>query len=216
LGHEVIARIFQKLKMFLVYMSRAQIQQDVWVLSKHGDAPGYFVELGAFHPTNLSNTSLLEERGWSGLSVDPFPSGDWNSRPRTRLVQEVVTGNGEEVTFIQGDELGGIEAFVTCHINKVAHKPRVKLPSVTPAELLEKYGVPRVIDYLSLDTEGNELDILQAFPFDKHQVNLVTVEHNFQEPQRTQIKQFLESKGFTRERMHHWDDFYVFNQDQSC
>ena len=55
--------------------------------------------------------------------------------------------------------------------------------------------VPSVIDFVSLDTEGSELAILKAFPFDQYTVRTVAVEHNFVEPRRTQMRALLEAKG---------------------
>ena len=48
------------------------------------------------------------------------------------------------------------------------------------------------MDYLSLDTEGSELDILKAFPYQDFRFNCITVEHNFQERERAQILRLLE------------------------
>ena len=191
-------------------MSRAQLEQDLWVLKHTEDmTSGYFIDIGAFHPSELSNTCLLDERGWRGVCVEPRPHGDWTTRQNTTLLEHVITSDGRDVTFIDGDELGGIEEHVSHHASKVAHKPRISLPSITPTDMLKRAGAPATIDYLSLDTEGSELEILENFPFDSYTVKLITVEHNYEEPKRTQIKTFLEGKGYIREMPCRWDDFYV-------
>jgi hypothetical protein len=82
------------------------------------------------------------------------------------------------------------------------------MPSMSVRDLLTEYAVPRHIQYLSLDTEGSELEILQAFPFDEVTVDAITVEHNFEEPKRTQIRDLLVSRGFVLETVMKWDDWY--------
>ena len=199
-----------KIKMRRVTMSKAQLKQDLWVMD-NSSMPGYFLEIGAFHPENLSNTCFLEREGWHGVCVEPMPHGDWSTRPNTTLLQEVITSDGREVSFVNGNELGGIEEYISYysdHANKMKSKPRVKLTSITPRQLLEQVNAPHTIDYLSLDTEGSELEILTYFPFDDYTVRLITVEHNFEEPKRSQIRKLLENKGFVHDQACAWDDFY--------
>jgi hypothetical protein len=76
--------------------------------------------------------------------------------------------------------------------------------------MLTQANMPRRIDYLSLDTEGSEYDILAAFDFDAFDVRLITVEHNFTK-RRADIEALLKTKGFRRRfpDMTRWDDWYI-------
>jgi hypothetical protein len=69
---------------------------------------------------------------------------------------------------------------------------------------------PKTIDYLSIDTEGSELEILSAFDFSAHHVRIITVEHNHS-PIRGKLHDLLTSNGFTRafEEFSDWDDWYL-------
>lgn len=64
--------------------------------------------------------------------------------------------------------------------------------------MLRQHNAPAVMDYLSLDTEGSELDILKAFPYQDFRFNCITVEHNFQERERAQILRLLEANAYVR------------------
>src|SRR5204862_912463 len=55
---------------------------------------------------------------------------------------------------------------------------RYEVETVSLIDLLAFWNAPRRIDYLSIDTEGSEFDILQAFDFSAHDVRLISVEHN--------------------------------------
>ena len=76
--------------------------------------------------------------------------------------------------------------------------------------LLKKYNAPKEIDYLSVDTEGSELDILSAFDFNEYRFNCITIEHNFTE-NREKLKFLLEQNGYKRvfEHLSKWDDWYI-------
>lgn len=188
----------------------SQLGQDTWVLEKH-PTPGYYLEIGAHHPENGSNTKLLEEYGWNGLSVDPFPVGEWKTR-RNPIVRHAVAASPVPARFVMAEELGGFEGLQARHIHhqfpeKFAGAVTTTIEPLTPSMLLKSYDVPREIDYLSLDVEGAEYDILSAFPFRTYSVGLITVEHNFTE-NRERIRTLLENHGFVREKQVNWDDFY--------
>ncbi len=76
--------------------------------------------------------------------------------------------------------------------------------------MLDKYQAPSKIDYLSIDTEGSEYEILSNFNFDKYQIQVITCEHNFT-PAREQVLSLLTSKGYVRkfDKVSQFDDWYV-------
>jgi len=189
----------------------SQLGQDGWVL-EHKRTPGFFLEIGCFHPKDLSNTYALEQCGWNGISVDPFPTGDWRTtRPNTELVTKAVTSHGRPIRFVKAKELGGDEAHLGVHRETVAKYDRAVIPSITPRDLIAEYNIPSQIDYLSLDVEGAEYDILRAFPFETVNVDMISVEHNFERNKREKIRRHLESKGFqiVTNIDTKWDDWFL-------
>jgi hypothetical protein len=66
------------------------------------------------------------------------------------------------------------------------------------------------VDYLTVDTEGSEFEILKGFDFGKYEIGLITVEHNHT-PNRDRIYQLLSRNGFVRkfDGLSQWDDWYV-------
>ena len=77
-------------------------------------------------------------------------------------------------------------------------------------ELLETSGAPTNIDYLSIDTEGSEFQILSAFDFERYRIKIITCEHNYTDS-RDKIFTLLTSKGYVRkfEVFSQVDDWYV-------
>ena len=71
------------------------------------------------------------------------------------------------------------------------------LTLANPGAPLRHHGAPKTIDYLSIDTEGSELEILSAFDFSAYHVRIITVEHNYS-PMRGKLHDLLTSNSFTR------------------
>ena len=188
----------------------SQLGQDKWVVGivYPGVTDGYFVDVGAWDAEIDSNSKALEELGWTGICVDPFPQ-NWKNRT-CRLFEEVAYGRaGEIVRFRAAGQLGGIDDRLGFWKDDVQQFPIVELRTTTLADILERAGAPPFIHYLSIDTEGSELDILAALPFERYTIGALTVEHNFEEPKRGRIRALLESKGYERAREQLVDDWYV-------
>tara|TARA_B110000971_G_C19680143_1_gene350733 strand:+ start:168 stop:605 length:438 start_codon:yes stop_codon:yes gene_type:complete len=65
------------------------------------------------------------------------------------------------------------------------------------------------MDYLSLDVEGAEYEILESFPWEERSFGVITVEHSYIQANREKIKRLLESKGYVRAMCFSSDDGYV-------
>ena len=109
-------------------------------------------------------------------------------------------------------ELSTIDSFTGAdlHAGYRANGERYKVNTISLNDLLKKYNAPQEIDYLSIDTEGSEFDILSAFDFDAYKIKVITCEHNYT-PMRDKIFDLLTSKGYKRiyEESSGFDDWYV-------
>jgi len=87
---------------------------------------------------------------------------------------------------------------------------RYDVETVSLTDMLAHWRAPRRIDYLSIDTEGSEYDILQAFDWSQYEIRLITVEHNHSD-KRAPIFEMLSAMGYVRkfEAFSHADDWYV-------
>jgi len=201
--------------------AQSQICQDFWVLDRLAalKSGGFFLEIGANHSEELSNSYLLEKaRDWRGVCIEPFPSGDWSTRS-VALVKCAVGPEGGRLQFIApGHVLGGLveEADVARVMSTVpvSHQQVVEvetrdMTSILKSARVDDKEVPKVIHYMSLDTEGSEYSILCDFPFDSYTVLAITVEHNFREPARSQIRDLLEKNGFALDMSVEHDDFFL-------
>jgi hypothetical protein len=77
-------------------------------------------------------------------------------------------------------------------------------------ELFQSNEVPAEIDFLSIDTEGSELEIIQDFDFDKYRFNFICIEHN-NSTNKAPLNKLLTSKGYLQvaKEYSQFDDYYV-------
>jgi len=199
--------------------SHGQFLQDLWVAYELGSPRGgYFVEFGAADGVTCSNSLYLErELGWTGLLAEP--GRVWRARlAKNRACAMdfrcVWSRSGETVTFNEPRIAlhSTIDAYSESDGLADTRKDgeRYAVETVSLNELLDHWNAPRRIDYLSLDTEGSEFDILQAFDFSAYDVRLISVEHNHT-AKRQAIFDLLSAQGFRRrfERLSNVDDWYA-------
>eukprot|EP00929_Paragymnodinium_shiwhaense_P058868 TRINITY_DN2948_c0_g1_i1.p1 TRINITY_DN2948_c0_g1~~TRINITY_DN2948_c0_g1_i1.p1 ORF type:complete len:218 (-),score=53.12 TRINITY_DN2948_c0_g1_i1:110-763(-) len=173
--------------------SHSQFGADKWIVSKHPQQGGYFIDIGAFDGKYGSNTYALEQRGWTGLCVEPMPK-DFSMR-KCKLLRVAVSNYNGTANFRQcGDaQLSGLES--DAEVYRLGCKEvNVNIKSVHSLIAENLPADVRVVDYVNLDVEGTELKVLEDWPFDRACVKLWTVEHNNMLNKRP-IGHFLESKG---------------------
>jgi FkbM family methyltransferase len=188
----------------------SEIGQDKWVAIRifPDVSNGFFLDVGSGHGTIGSNTKALEELGWTGICVDPFPT---HMEGRScRMEKEVVSSSaGQVVQFHTHSGLGGIADTLGKWKEEAQKSPAVELTTVTLGQILERANAPSFIHFLSLDIEGAELEALKGIPFDKYRFGSMAIEHNDEEPKRTDLLNFLKEKGYRRLHTYKQDDFYA-------
>lgn len=183
--------------------SRAQLQQDLLAQFICGPK-GYFVEFGATNGIDLSNTYLLErDFGWSGVLAEP--GKNWHQEiSKNRLGpidhRAVAGESGEVRNFVEASEgeYSTFEEFSSFGNHQQIRSKSIKynVETVSLNDLLSRYNAPNSIQLISIDTEGSEFEILNSFDFNRYQVDLFFVEHNFSENQ-AKINSLLSANGYT-------------------
>ena len=199
--------------------SEAQLFQDVFALFiANFKKDGVFVEIGTGDGKSISNTYTLEKQyGWSGLVVEPNPS--FLSRLQQNRTCQISTDcvwdvSGRSVKFMctavpEFSRLESLEADLH-DADRITEFEVIDLVTLSLNDLLRQQKCPKIIDYLSLDVEGAEFDILQTFDFKQTTIKSLTVEHNWS-GNRQLLHDLLSDKGFVRvfEHFSQWDDWYV-------
>lgn len=197
----------------------SQIQQDEWVLrSTRFKQKGYFVEIGGHDGVANSNTINLEEHfDWNGIVVEANPR--WyakvcQNRSCIATNYAICSQPEKELEFVDAGAIGGLISHLQDDIHadlrqqKISSGSVIEVPAIRGDEILARYNAPEYIEYMSVDTEGSELEVLKSINFHRWKVALLTVEHGGQADKREEIWQYMQTYGYQRIRVWFEDWYY--------
>lgn len=189
-----------------------QSAEDAWFLGwlRKSRIPwaeaGFYIDIGANHPVVLSATYLLYKTGWRGLAVEPIPSlCALHRRMRPRDTQlNVGAGSSSETrpfwetapdyfSSFSRDTAVAAEADGLCRILRQA-----RLSVVTPRDILARVPAGLRVNYLSIDTEGLDGEILSAWPWEECRPDIVSCEASAVE--ESQAGRRLAAEGYSMVR----------------
>lgn len=186
----------------------SQFEQDKFIYENYfnNKFDGYFVDIGAADGIKYSNSKFFEEIGWKGVCIEPNPKAfdDLQKCRTNKCIMKAISDQAEMKKFFQitggPEQLSGLaEEFTQSAIARINnHLVEDKNFDFTyidvECDLFENVVDQNQIDFLSLDTEGNELKILQTIDFGKFNISIITVENNEYDDQ---FKNFLIPKGYS-------------------
>lgn len=213
------AEVFKDMYL-LVNKSYSQLSQDLFVIGFFKfKRRGFFVEFGATNGKDLSNTFLLEsEFGWTGILAEP--ARVWHSELEAHRTKSKIDFScvwkysNRELDFAESDspELSTLSDFGKgdSHYRSRENSKFYKVQSITLLDLLEKHSAPKFIEYLSIDTEGSEYEILSGFDFSQYEFGVISCEHNYSST-RDKVHELLTSKGYRQvlPEISRWDAWFV-------
>jgi len=142
-------------------------------------APGFFVDVGAADPQLGSQSWCLEQAGWSGVLVEPRPDcAERLRRERQARVYEVACSSPRNAGRTMQLRLRG--GFSTLNDSLVV--AGMTAPTAIPVlirtldDILTEAGAPDPIDFLSIDVEGHEIEVLEGFDFNRWKPRLILIE----------------------------------------
>ncbi len=199
--------------------SKSQIQQDIFALSElNFKKNGYFVEFGGTNGVNLNNTHILENHfGWDGILAEParvWHEDLFKNRKCSISTKCVWKESNRTLSFLEANEaeLSTIQSYSDHDRHAQNRKDNVsyEVETISLLDLLQSHDAPSEIDYLSIDTEGSEFEILNSFDFSKYSFRVITCEHNHTE-YREKIYDLLTKHGYERKYKYisRFDDWYI-------
>jgi len=189
---------------------------DKWVIDFYIKHPqfnknSFFVELGADDGIKFSNTLAFEKHfNWDGICIEPNPEAflRLQKNRKCHTEQALVYSKKKEILrfFVhRRPDKSGIPTHM--REQNIHKRPTISLTTTTLQDVLQKYHSPKFIEFLSLDTEGSEYEILKNFPFDIYTFGIMLIERN---KDHDKIEDLLTIKQYIKiERHKRSDDYYV-------
>lgn len=167
---------------------------------------GVFVDVGANDPVHLSNTYHFENRGWTGLAFEPQPRlrQRWAGVRRTPCLPDVLgDSDGTEVDFLivatedWQNALSGIQGVVQTAVPALrGHRfDTVRLHQRRLDSVLAEHGISR-IDFLSIDVEGYEMNVLRGIDLARVDVDVIVIENDRTPLGDDQPRAYLAARGY--------------------
>lgn len=198
--------------------SHSQLQQDLIALFLFKDVSGIYCEVGGGDGITYSNSYLLEKLGWRGLIVEPAKANlkqIVENRSCDVSKKAAWSVSGLELKFVETDnlELSTLDKFKDSDSNssdRISISGEYLVETASLTDIFEEFDFPGSFEYLSIDTEGSELEVLKGLNFEKFSPLLITIEHNFT-ANRELILHFLLALGYKRicSNFSRHDDWYL-------
>lgn len=201
---------------------QSQHGEDRW-LDEHfrSKSGGFFVEVGAYDGVVLSNTYFLEhERGWKGVLIEPDPAKAAlcrKNRPDA-ITFECAAVSSDDIHSISFTQVQGGEVYSTTSLND-DHRRRlesyglayrtINVHARTLDSMLEEaQATPGMIDFVSIDVEEGELEVLKGFSIGRWKPRLVIVESNANQ-RKAEIRDYFVRNGYAFLHAILINDFYA-------
>jgi FkbM family methyltransferase len=171
---------------------------------------GFFVDVGAYDPKIGSQTWLLEQQGWRGILIEPQPGHCErlrHARPGARLFQVACAAPGHPPQmpffFAETPSHSSLARNVIDPTTRYVKSDLVKV--MTLDAVLAEAGNPKV-DFVSIDVEGTQLDVLHGFSLEQHRPALLLVEDHLH---HLKVHSYLRQRGYRLVKRTGLNNWYV-------
>jgi len=178
-------------------MFNSQYNQDKFLEESvfKGYKKGVYMDVGAHDGISINNTLYFEENnGWTGINIEPIKSVFdklMANRPNAININCAVCNTDGETDFLcnkgETEMISGIRAtFDPRHIHRLARDNRrfraktktIKVPTKRMETILDECGITH-INYLSVDVEGAEFEVIKSINFEKVFIDVIDFENNY-------------------------------------
>ena len=143
---------------------------------------GFYIDIGAQHPIANNNTYLLFKRGWTGINIDLDLKNIelFNiSRPNDINLNNAISSSTSKKKLFFYHDKSPINTLVedVSNFQNATVKEIKTVKTITLNKVLENLCFDKEIDYMNIDVEGHELDVLKGFDLIRYKPNVISVEY---------------------------------------
>lgn len=164
---------------------------------------GFYVDIGAYHPVALSNTYWFYKRGWRGINIEPNPSllkEFKKCRKKDINLNMGVSKKSQILMYYTFKRSSGFNTFVEGNARKIEQEKgiksvQMKIQTEPLDKILQNYlPTNQIIDFMSVDTEGFELEILKSNNWNTYRPEILVIEtlnENIEQIIKSLLYQFI-------------------------
>ncbi|NSL85354.1 FkbM family methyltransferase [Chitinophaga solisilvae] len=173
----------------------------------HQKEKGTYVDVGAHHPFRFSNTYLFYRMKWTGINIDPMPGSSalFNRyRPMDTNLEIGVSAERQLLTYSIFNE-PALNTFSADKVKEYTREPQYKVIAEKKietwplADILDHYLKGSSIDFLTIDAEGLDMDVLRSNNWDKYRPAYVLVEsqpNELSDINRSDLCRYMQEVGY--------------------
>jgi FkbM family methyltransferase len=181
---------------------------------------GLCIDVGAYDGVIGSNTYYFEKNGWETLCIEPIPESFYKCNAVRNHTLNCCVSNYDKddaefnVVRLIGDNVSAIsslqidERLIESHKDMINTIEKISVKVKSLNTIFEEENIPKNIDFISIDTENTEIDVLKGIDFNIYNVNFLIIENNFNE---SIIENYLKTQNFKKINRLAVNDFYVNN-----
>ena len=224
-NHENMAKFILNLavesaKSKLRFYSQYSEDSLLWKIFK-GKKSGLCIEIGSYNGVDTSNTLFFEKVGWKCILVEPIKELCQQAKEfrKCTIVNAAVISqeNQKSVPFnlVKGIETLSFTTTDPRHIQRIKNEggkiEKRMVPAITMKKLIQRYNVKR-IDFITIDTEGSELEVLKGFDLNRTRPRFLIVENNKGFADKS-VSNYLKKYAYTHVKTTGCNDWYAQKND---
>ena len=179
----ILQNIYLKNKHFIKKKSYSMDGEDLEIVKYFENLNnGFYVDVGCYHPVEVNNTYLLYKKNWKGINIDPnkFSIELFNFlRPDDLNYNLAISNKGGQGEFYYQKKLSKLSTLKKA-IAKGVFQENFKTKKITTSRLTDLIDKTKFknkkIDFLNVDAEGSDLDVLKSLNFDIYRPKIICVE----------------------------------------
>ncbi len=201
----ILQNLYIKNKCFLKKKSYSMDGEDIEISNYFNNKKnGFYVDVGAYHPIERNNTMLLYLNGWEGINIDisDFSIKLFNHlRPKDNNLNLAISKKEGSVEMFYQKKLSQLSTIKKGHAQK-NFQGSIKTKEISSKTLTSVLNNSKFkekkIDFLDIDVEGADIDVLESLDFNLYSPELICVEVIEKNNEESQIFNFLKNKGYQK------------------
>ncbi len=180
--------------------SYSQQGEDIILSTLFKKNNGFYVDVGAYDPARYSNTKIFYDRGWNGINIEPdlrgFKKFTVKRRRDLNFNYAIGTKSEEKIFYMFNERALNTFSNELAQERMTSEKMIKKLTKIKPlAEILDEAQISQEIDFMTIDVEGWEMEVLKSNNWHKYLPRTILVEI-YGDVLTSEAYAFLKEKGY--------------------